>query len=301
MRSLNYHHLYYFYRVARAGSIAAAARELHVTHSTLSVQIRDLGAILGGPLFEKRGRRLVLTARGDEALAYSEDIFRMGAELVEAARARDGTRSRLPMRVGIVPGLPRSLAYRLMEPALAALDGPLVLRTDSYARLLDELASGKLHVLLADEPPESSAGRGKTFTHPLGRSGISFYAAPALARALRGGFPRSLASQPLVLPSPGSGLRRLVDRWLTAQGVRARVVADVDDAAMMRAFGARGHGVFPVRMALRAEVEDALGAELVGVLDGVEETYCAISIERRVRHPFVSALVDHAREALDPR
>lgn len=300
MAWLNYHHLYYFFRVARAGSLAAASRELRVAHSTLSVQIRELGDALGGPLFEKQGRRSVLTPLGEEALGYAEDIFRLGAELMDAAQRGDASaKARGTVRVGVVPALPRSLAHRLLEPALRDGIGALALQTGPYESLLDELAGGKLHVVLADAPPASSASRGRTFAHPLGRSGIALYAAPTLARALRGRFPRALATTPWVLPAPGTSLRRLVDRWLSAHGIRPRVVVEANDSALVRTFGARGHGVFPVRMALRAEVEDALGAEHVGDLDGVEETYFAVSFERRVRHPFVSALVEHARDALD--
>lgn len=295
---LNYHHLYYFYRVARAGSLAAAARELHVTHSTLSVQVRELGEALGGPLFEKQGRRLVLTARGEEVLTYAEEIFQLGAELMDSTSG-PRTRARPAVRVGVVPGLPRSLAYRLIEPALATMDGPLQLRTDGYRHLLEELALGKLHVVLADAPPASGSSRGKIYAHPLGRSGLAFYGAPHLARAARAGFPRSLATAPMVLPTPGTALRRLLERWLSAHHIRPKVIAEVDDAALMRTLGARGHGIFPVRLALRAEAEDALGAELIGELEGAEETYFAVSIERRVRHPFVAALVDTARDALD--
>lgn len=299
MAWLNYHHLYYFYRVARAGSLAAAARELHVTHSTLSVQVRELGEALGGALFEKEGRRLVLTPRGEEVLGYAEEIFQLGAELMDTASEPARDRARLPVRIGVVPGLPRSLVYRLLEPVLSPQDPSMVLRTDGYPHLLEELAVGKLHVVLADAPPTNSGPRSNIYAHPLGRSGLAFYASPPLARSLRAGFPRSMALAPLVLPTPGTALRRLIDRWLSAHHVRPKIAIEADDAALMRMLGARGHGVFPVREALRAEAEDVLGAERVGPLEGVVETYYAVSIERRVRHPFVSALVGSARDALD--
>lgn len=297
MRWLNYHHLYYFYRVARAGSIASAARGLRLTHSTLSVQIRDLGEALGGALFEKQGRRLVLTPRGEETLAYAEEIFQLGAELLDAAEAHKDPTRQSPVRIGIVPSLPRALVYRLLEPRLAPHHPPLILRTDGYTHLLEELVLGRIHAILADAPPPSS-GRGRTFVHPLGRSKLAFYGTPQLARTHRRGFPGSLTNVPMILPSAGTPFRRLLDRWLGHHAIRPRVIAEVDDAAMLRTLGVQGHGVFPVRLALRNEVEDAQGAELVGKLSRVEETYFAISIERRVRHPFVAALLEDARDAL---
>jgi LysR family transcriptional activator of nhaA len=298
MRWLNYHHLYYFYRVARAGSIVAAAKELRVTHSTLSVQIKELGEALGGPLFEKRGRRLVLTPLGEHVLAYAEDIFHLGAELLESTSQVAGGALRTPLRIGLVPTLPRSLAYRLLEPALAVSPPPLVLRGDGYPKLLEDLSLGRVHGILAEAPPPAPS-KARHYVHPLGRSKLAFYGAPHLARAIRGGFPRSLATAPLVLPASTTPLRRALDRWFAQHRIQPRVVVESDDAAAVRTLGAHGHGVFPVRLALRAEVEDYLGAEFVGPIDGIEETYFLVSVERRVRHPFLASLVENARDALD--
>ncbi|GAB4204118.1 MAG: transcriptional activator NhaR [Sandaracinaceae bacterium] len=295
---LNYHHLLYFHRVARAGSLTAAARELRLTHSTLSVQIKELGERLGGSLFERRGRRLVLTPRGEQVLGYADEIFRLGHELVDVAAGRQDARDRTVARVGVAPGLPRTLAYELLEPALREHPGPLSLRVDNVPRLLEELSVGRLHVVLADLPPVDGA-RGKTFVHALGGSGIALYAPRKLAPRLRARFPASLDGAPMVLPAPGTGLRRVIERWLGARGIRPVVTAEADDAALLRVLGVRGHGVFPVRLALRAEVDDVPGVERVGALDDVEETYYAISPERRVRHPFVAALVQQARDALE--
>lgn len=296
--SLNFHHLVYFQRVARAGSLTAAARELRLSHSTLSVQIKELGERLGGPLFERRGRRLLLTPRGEEVLAYADEIVRLGHELTDVAEGRRTARERTAVRVGIAPSLPRALAYRLLEPALAEHDVALTLHTNGVPHLLDALASGRLHVVLTDAPPLEPARR-RAFVHPLGHSGIDVYAEKQLAARLRAGFPASLSGHPFIMPAEGTGLRRLLERWLSAHAVRPVTAAEVDDAAMLRVLGARGHGVFPVRLALRAEVEDVPGLARLGRLEGLEETYYAVSIERRVRHPFVASLVQQARAALD--
>lgn len=294
MRWLNYHHLYHFFRVARAGSIAAAARELRLTHSTLSVQIRELGQTLGGALFERRGRRLVLTPRGEQVLAYAEEIFQLGAELLDAAPSEAGRPA--PVRVGLAPGVPRSLALGWLLPALHADAPRLSVHVDGHAELLEALGLGTLHLLITDVP--GASWRGRTTTHLLGRSGVGLHATEALAAAHRGGFPQSLHGAPVVLPSAGTAFRRLVDRWLEARSIRPKVVAETDDAATLHALGSRGAGLFPLRLTQRAELERALGVELVGTLDGVEEAYFAVTLERRVQHPFVSAVMagDATRE-----
>ncbi len=295
---LNYHHLQYFHRVARAGSLTAAARELRVSHSTLSVQIKELGERLGGPLFERRGRNLVLTPRGEIVQEYAGDIFRLGQEMTDVALGRREASSRVAVRIGVVPSVPRPLALRLLAPALEKHAALLAIRVDGLPRLLEELAAGRLHVVLCDAPPAEPL-RGRAFVHPLGRSGVALYARREVAARVRPGFPRSLQDQPLVMPSAASGLGRLVERWLSERAIRPNVAAEVDDAAWLRVLGLAGHGIFPVRLALHAEVDDVPGLARVGVLEGAEETYYAVSLERRVRHPFVAELVREAREALD--
>lgn len=195
--------------------------------------------------------------------------------------------------------MPRTLVYRLVQPAIERVDSPLIFRQDNYARLIEELAANRLHVVLADAPPPDVTST-RLFAHELGRSGVTFYAVPELAGRLRKGFPGAMANAPLLLPSAGSPLRRLVDRWLVQQGIGVKVVGEFEDAGLLRVFGGKGRGVFPVRMALRAEIESIFDCERVGDLEGVEESYYAVSIERRARHPFVAALIETARAELNP-
>ena len=297
MEWLNYHHLFYFWTIAREGSLTRAAAKLRLTHSTLSTQVKALESFLHVELFERRGRGLVLTAAGTSVAAYADDIFRLGAELVDVARGEAPSR-RTPLRVGVVGTIPKTLAYRLLEPALGVDGfGPLVVRQAALDTLLEEVAIGRLHVVLSDVPPPEG-GAMRVHGHVLGSSSVLLYGSPALARALRKNFPKSLEGAPMLLPAAGTSLRRQVERWLTDRGVRVRVEGEFDDAAMMRTFGAQGRGLFLVREALRSEVDDIHGVELITRLDGVQERYYVISVERRVRHPAVSALVDSAREQL---
>jgi LysR family transcriptional activator of nhaA len=294
---LNYHHLLYFWVTAREGGLTKGAAKLRLTHSTLSTQIHSLEEFLGGELFRRQGRVLVLTPLGVDIARYADEIFHMGAELVEMARGR-ATKLRSVLRVGVVGALPKTVAYRLLEPALSGSEyGPIIVRQDSYERLLDDLGMSRLHLVLSDQPPPEGL-HSRAFGHMLGETEIVIYGTRSLARKYRDGFPQSLSGAPMLLPAAGTNLRRLLERWLTEKEVHVQVEGEFDDAAMMRAFGVNGRGLFPVRAALAAEVEDGHGAVRVGVIDGVRERYYAVSTERRARHPAMVALLASARERL---
>lgn len=293
MDALNYHHLYRFWRVAREGGLSQAAAKLDVTHSTLSAQVRELEEFLATPLFERRGKRLILTLMGEQIAAQADDIFRLGAEVVDLARGGKHDRAR-PLRIGIVGHLPKTIAYRLVQPALATgAYAPLVARQAELTTLLDELAGNRLHAVLADGPAVDPATR--VFSHPLGASKVVLYGRPQLVRRLRRDFPKSLAGVPMLMPLARSSLRRQIERWFTDRRIRVRIQAEFDDAGMMRAAGIDGLGIFPVRAALRSEVDDTRKAEELGWLDGVVERYYVISREHRVSHPGVGAVIAGAR------
>lgn len=297
MEWLNYHHLLYFWTIVQAGSLTRAAEELRLTHSTLSTQLRSLEEFLGAPLFERRGRKLVLTPQGEEVAAYAADIFRMGTELVDVMRGRAPGKSTL-LRVGVVGALPKSVTYRLLEPALS--QNPMLslqLVQDSYPRLLEGLAARRLHLVLAESPPPDGLSF-RVHAHVLGETELLLYGAPSLAAQYRAGFPKSLQQAPFLVPTPGSRLRRMIEQWLRERDIRVHFVGEFDDSGHMRVFGAAGRGLFPVRAALAVEVEDAFGAEEVGKLEGLRERYYALSIERRVSHPAVTAVIDSARTRL---
>lgn len=295
MAWLNYQHLYYFWTIAREGGLSRAAAALHLTHSTLSVQLRALEGTLGEPLFERRGRALVLTPFGREIRQYADEIFRLGAELLDHAHGRGAALRRLD--VGVVGAIPKTIGYRLLEPALEAEQTGLVrVRQDTQEKLLQELGAGRLHAVISDAAPIRASAL-KLHTHPLGSSEILLYGRAALAARYRRNFPRSLEGAPMVMPGPDATLRRGLERWLAARGIRVEAVGEIDDAGMLRALGA-SRGLFPVRAALRSEVEEGLGALRVGRLAGLVEHYFVISLERRVRHAGVAVLIEAARRRL---
>jgi len=297
MEWLNYHHLFYFWMITQEGGLAKAAARLRLSHSTLSTQLRALEGFLGCPLFERRGRRLVLTPIGVEVADHASEIFRMGADLVELARGREAGR-RSVLRVGVVDALPKTLTYRLLEPAVEHEGaGRIQVRQNELAKLLEDLASYRLHLVLSDAPPPQGIAM-RVHAHVLGETDVLLYGSKTLGTRYRRGFPQSLQDAPLLLPGAAASLRRGIERWLVDRGIRMRIEAEIDDAGLLRVFGGAGRGLFPVRAALRTEVEDAFGAVYVGKLEGLRERYYAVSVERRVRHPAVAALIESARSRL---
>jgi LysR family transcriptional activator of nhaA len=296
---LNYHHLFYFSVIAREGGLAPAARKLRLTHSTLSTQLRALESHFGAALFERRGRRLVLTPFGVDAASYADDIFKLGRELNEVARGRLSP-GREILRVGVVAGLPKTLTHHLLAPALDRLDaGTVHVVQQPPALLVEALVSGRLHLVISDDVPVAAAGAA-IHAHALGETDVLLYAAAALAAALSGTFPACLDKAKFVLPPSSVALRRSLDDWLVSRGLSVNISAEIEDAGLLRVFGSAGRGVFPVRAALEAEVEDLHGIERLGACKGVRERYFLLSTERRIKHAGVSALIDGARQGLRP-
>jgi LysR family transcriptional regulator, transcriptional activator of nhaA len=296
MEWLNYHHLLYFWTVARAGSIARAAEELRLAQPTISNQLKTLEASLGVKLLERQGRRLVLTDAGRMVERYADDIFRTGRELQQAVKGLP-TGQRLRLVAGVADVIPKRMAALLLQPAVDAHpDLTLVCREGPLPQLLAGLALHEIDVVLADVPAPDDV-KVKAFDHRLGDCGTSFFAAPALAH-LRKGFPRSLDGAPALLPSRGTALRRGLEVWFGAIGARPVMAGEFDDSALMKAFGARGMGVFPAARVLEEEIRSQYGVQVIGRADEVRETFYAITVERRLRHPAVVAVAEAARDAL---
>ena len=294
---LNYRHLHYFWSVAKCGGITRASERLHLTPQTFSGQLGQFEQQLGRPLFRRVGRRMELTETGELALSYAEEMFQVGAELEEMLSRRPEQR-RLPFRVGIADAVPKTIAHRLLSPALS-LPEPvrLLCRADRLDRLLAELAIHRLDMVLADRPLPANMDV-KGYSHPLGQCGVAFLAAPNLAAQLSGSFPAKLDGAPLLLPGEDSALRTPLLRWLERQKVRPRIVGEFDDSALMKAFGHSGRGIFPAPAARAREVERQYGTITLGQTDDVQERFFAISVERLLTHPAVVAVSEGARRGL---
>jgi LysR family transcriptional activator of nhaA len=300
MEWLNYHHLLYFWTVAREGTIARASEELRLAQPTISGQIRVLEDHLGEKLFQRSGRNLVLTDMGRLVYRYADDIFGLGRELMDTLKDRPTGR---PMRfqVGVADEVTKIIAYRLLEPAMR-LPQPvhIVCRDGAPERLLTDLATHSLDLVIADTPI-SPAIKVKAFSHPLGETPVTVFGTAKLAAARRKGFPRSLDGAPFLVPTIGKTLRRTLDHYFEQEGLRPRIVAELDDSALLTTFGQAGAGLFVAPSVLEKEVARQYGVMIVGRLESVRERYFAISVERRLKHPAVVAISEAANEMLMPK
>jgi LysR family transcriptional activator of nhaA len=297
MAFLNYHHLRYFWAVAREGSIAAASRAVHAAPPTISTQIKELEEALGERLFQREGRRLVLTEMGRVVFRYADEIFTLGRELMDAVAGRPGSHA-ARLVVGVADQVPKLIAYRILEPARRLPEpAQIVCLEDKTDRLIPELAAHGLDLVITDAPLAAGTSV-RAFNHSLGECGVSFFAAPALARRLRRRFPGSLDGQPLLLPTPASMLRRALDAWFEEHGIRPAIAGEFEDSALMKAFGQAGAGVFAGPSAIADEIRRQHQVGLVGRTEQVRERFYAISVERKLRHPAVTAIVEAARGGL---
>ena len=294
---LNYKQLHYFWRVAKTGSIARASEQLRLAPQTISSQIGTLEEALGTKLFSRVGRRLELTAAGQLAVSYADEIFQIGRELEETVRNRPG-RGDILFRVGIADVVPKSMAYHLLAPALGSAERVrLICREDKLERLFAELAIHKIDLVIADRPLPSEVGV-KGYSHTLGRAQIAFYAERKLAARYRKGFPQSLQGAPMLLPGDGAAIRGALTRWFSEHEVEPQVVGEFDDSALMKAFGKAGTGIFPAPLILADEIHSQYNADIIGRADGVAARYYAISIERKLVHPAVVAISKAAKSEL---
>src|SRR3954466_9534932 len=270
MKWLNYNHLYYFWIVAREGSIARAAEELMVSQPTISIQIKELETAVGQQLFDRVGRGLQLTEAGKIALNYCNEIFSLGQEMANALEHQPAGRT-LKLSVGILDVIPKLVVRRILDPVLH-LPQPvrLICREDKSDRLLADLAARRTDMVLSDAPI-GTAVQVQGFNHLLGESGVSFFASGDLAAQYRRGFPKSLNGAPVLLPTDHTQVRRSLNQWFDAKRIHPVVVAEFDDTALMFSFGRGGAGVFPVPTMVEREMRGEAGLALVGRAKDVRE------------------------------
>jgi LysR family transcriptional activator of nhaA len=297
MEWLNYHHLLYFWTVAREGTVAGAAATLSLTQPTVSGQVRALEEALGEKLFTRSGRRLVLTEMGQLVFRYADEIFSLGNELLDAVKDRPTGR---PMRlmVGVADALSKLIAHRVLEPATALADRVhIVCREGRPDRLLADLSAHTLDLVLSDAPMPPASGV-RAFNHLLGECGVTIFATGRQARTLRQRFPQALHGAAFLLPSENTVLRRGLDQWFNAQGIRVSVSGEFDDSALMNVFGQAGAGAFAAPSVVEQEVSRQYGVAIVGRIEAIRERCYAITMDRKIKHPAVAAVAETARTRL---
>jgi LysR family transcriptional activator of nhaA len=293
-KALNYHHLLYFWAIAKEGSLRRASEVLRVSQPSISAQLKQLEESLGAPLFTRTTRSLILTEAGQKVLEYAEEIFSLGRELLTAVRQEPGQRP-LRLHVGVADSVPKTIVRQHLTPVFGL--GRLVrviCREGSLEELVTQLAGYKLDVVLADEP-STSALRVRTFNHRLSTSAIVVCAAPLLAKRLAKHFPRSLDGAPAILPVGEMALRRQLEHWFELHNIRPRIVAEVEDTALLIDLGAQGLGFIPIYSAVFDEVKRFSRFESVGVADGLRAEVFAITAQRRLQHPGVLAMTVKAQ------
>jgi LysR family transcriptional regulator, transcriptional activator of nhaA len=297
MEWLNYHHLRYFWVVAKEGGLKKAAEKLHVSQPSISEQIKELEEALGEPLFRRSGRSNVLTDAGQMVLRYAEEIFGLGAELMRAVKQRPGVQS-LRFYVGVADAIPKLVVNDILKPVLAMPQTVhIICREGKMEDLLTQLAVHRLDIVLADEPASSSL-KLKVFTHLLGESGVCFCAVPRLAARLRKGFPASLHDAPALLPTENTALRRCLEQWFQRRQIRPRVVAEFDDTALMKVLAVEGRGFAPIPTVVAGEAISRYKLQKVGSTEECKEQFYAITAERRIGHPAAVVITQNAQARL---
>ena len=297
MEFLNYHHLRYIWVVAKEGGLRKAADKLHVSQPTISAQLAALESGLGEKLFRRGGRALALTEAGHRVLSYAEEIFSLGQELLDAARHQPTARP-LRVHIGITDSLPKLVSYQIIKP-IFKLEQPIqaVCREGKVADLLGQLAAYRLDIVLADEPAPSSLPI-KVFNHFLGDCGVTFCAERKLAATLKRKFPQSLNNAPVLLPTGNTALRRSLEKWFQAQHIRPRLVAEFDDAALMKVAAVDGLGFFALPTLVLTEAVANYDFQAIGRIEDCRQQFYAISAERKLTHPAVVAITAKAQTAL---
>lgn len=298
MEYLNFHHLRYFWMVARKGGVRRAAEELHVSQPSISAQLKLLEESLGEKLFKRSGRSLVLTEAGHLVLSYADEIFSAGRELMNAVNQRPGSRA-LRLNVGMTDALSKIIAFEILKPAFHfSHPTHVICRQAELGPLVHQLQAHRLDIVLADEPA-SSGLKSKVFNHRLGRSGVTFCAKPALATKLRRNFPQSLSGAPALLPSENMGTRIALETWFDDQEVRPRLVGEFEDATLMVVAASLGGLGFTAIPTVVADVAlKHYGLKVIAKVEGCGSDFYAITADRRVKHPVVSAITHHAYSEL---
>lgn len=289
MRWLNYHHLHYFWTIARLGSVTAAGKELRLAQPTLSAQLRAFEEAIGEKLFEREGRSLRLSEAGSMVFRYAEEIFNLGNELrdVMSGKHHAGVRT---IKVGISDVLPKTIAHRLIDPVFDQHPTPKVICIeDSQEKLLIGLATHELDLVLADGPIPPSV-KVKAYNHFIGQCGVSFVGQAKLLKQWKKKFPALLAEVPMLLPAMSAAVRRELDQWFDKQQLSPQVVMEFQDSALMKTFGREGRGIFPVPTIVEREVCREYNVQLVGRVSAVQEKFYLISLERKLSSPSIAYL-----------
>lgn len=289
--SYNYRHLYYFWVVAKEGSMSKAADRLDMAIQTISAQVHELEKSLGYMLFKPAGRGITLTESGYAALKIADQIFPIGEKLPEAVR--DAAKSpKTKITVGVSDGLPKLITRQLLDPILKHQDVQLVAHEGEFEDLLADLALHRLDIVLADRPAPNNKNL-NVYSEELTKSSIAWYCPKVFFKDAKKRFPQCLSELPILLPTSHSTVRLLIDQWFSKHAITPNIVGEFEDSALLKTFAASGLGAFPAGKLIEKDLKDTYGIELLGDCDDIYEYFYAIRSEKKIEHPLVKAIIKH--------
>jgi LysR family transcriptional activator of nhaA len=285
----NYRHLYYFWVVAKEGSMSKAAERLDMAIQTISAQVHELEKSLGYMLFKPAGRGITLTESGFAALEIADQIFSIGEKLPEAVR--DAANSpKIKISVGVSDGLPKFITRQLLEPIMKHKDVQLIAHEGEFEDLLADLALHRLDIVLADRPAPNNKNL-NVYSQELRKTVLGWYASRQLVKKAKGKFPECLQELPILLPTAHSTVRVLLDQWLNKHNITPNIVGEFEDSALLKTFAASGLGAFPAGLLIENDLKDTYGLELLGSCENIHEYFYAIRSEKKIQHPLVQAII----------
>jgi LysR family transcriptional activator of nhaA len=287
--SYNYRHLYYFWVVAKEGSMSKAAERLDMAIQTISAQVHELEKSLGYLLFKPAGRGIALTESGFAALEIADQIFSIGEKLPEAVR--DAALSpKTKIIIGVSDGLPKLITRQLLEPILKHKDVQLIAHEGDFESLLADLALHRLDIILADRPALNNKNL-NVYSEELTRTSIAWFSPKQFVKKSKRNFPECLRELPVLLPTSHSTVRLLIDQWFSKHGITPNIVGEFEDSALLKTFAASGLGVFPAGKLIEKDLKETYGMELLGDCEEIFEYFYAIRSEKKIQHPLVQAII----------
>jgi LysR family transcriptional activator of nhaA len=288
--SYNYRHLYYFWVVAKEGSMSRAAERLNIATQTISAQVHELEKSLGYLLFKPAGRGIILTDSGLVALEIADQIFSIGEKLPEAIRDAAKT-PKTKIVVGISDSLPKFVARQLLEPVLKHKDVQVIAHEGEFDKLLADLVLHRIDIILADRPAINNKNI-NVYSEELAKTSIAWYSPKQFLKIAKNNFPDCLCELPILLPTSHSIVRLLMDQWFNKLGITPNIIGEFQDSALLKTFAASGMGVFPAGKLIENDLKETYGIELIGHCNDIFEYFYAIRSEKKIQHPLVQAIIE---------
>jgi len=294
MTPINFNHLFYFYMVAIEGGVTKASKRLNLTPQTVSGQIGHFEKNIGVELFDRKGKKLILSEMGKTVFKYAEDIFQLGSEL-ERALVSGKTKNELTFIVGITDVIPKVLAYKILSPVLLMGEQVRLICTEGeQENLLENLVIDKLDMILTDQPLHANSTV-RAYNHQLAESSMTFFASPKLNLDQRGTFPDYLDKQMFLISGKKAAMRQHLTFWFELHNISPEIVAEFDDSALLKSFGQAGYGVFAGPSLIEKEISSQYQVDIIGRAKDLKERYYAITSERKLKHPAILTIVEASR------